>query len=214
MPLCAAGAYAQSETQQTCSDLRALVNETDGRIIEPVGDVDEVLAAQSDQDCAAMIVMIEESDPNRQGQPQDTAQGDQPRQPQDSQDQSAQASDPETQTRDFQASDTVSDTVEITKQAIVEGEVVATMPNPEVDVQQPGAEVRVQPGSASVNVDQQAPRIVVRQAQPTIRVELPQPVITIDQPAPEIQVTMPDPDTRCNSAWSASAAWEPTSSVG
>ncbi len=171
-------AHAQSETQNQgdqCRALKSLINQTDASRLEPFGDVQKVADADAPEDCAALIVMIQQSDPGQQQNAQDTAR------------------DQDTQTRNFSATDTVSDTVKITKKAVVEGEVAVRMPEANVDVQQQGAQVRVQPGDASINVDQQAPRIEVRQAKASIQVQLPQPVITINQPAPEIIVTMPRP---------------------
>jgi len=185
-------AYAQSPSQNQgnqCQALRNLINQADARTLEQFGNAQQVADADASDDCAALIVMIEKSD---QGQ-QQNAQGTQQNAQGTSQDQ-------DTQTRNFTASDMVSDTVKITKKAVVQGEVAVQMPKPEVDVQQQGAQVKVQPGHASINVDQQAPNIEVRQAKATIQVQLPQPVITIDQPAPEIIVTMPRPGVSLDQA--------------
>ena len=204
-------AYAQQSNQDgACANLRQMISESDGRVVDQFGDAEKVAKADANADCAALVVLIQNSgqnpgqnpqnqgqktaqDPNSQDQTQQSAQ-DSNAQPRDPSQQSAQDSqDVDTQTKNFRASDTVSDTVKITKEAVVEGDVAVRMPEADVDVEQPGAQVKVQPGTASINVDQQAPKIEVRQAKATIQVDLPQPVITIDQPAPEIIVTLPQP---------------------
>ena len=185
-------AYAQQADQDgACANLRQMINESDGRLADKLGDAEKVAKADDNADCGELVVLIGKSRQDPQNDGQETA-----RDP-DAQDQPQQtAEDPnnvDTQTKGFRASDTVSDTVKITKEAVVEGDVDVRMPKADVDVEQPGSQVRVQPGNASVNVDRRAPRIEVRQARATIQVDLPQPVITIDQPAPEIVVTMPEP---------------------
>ena len=85
------------------------------------------------------------------------------------------------------------ETVEIEREATIEGEVEVTMPDPEVTVEQDPAEVAVRTPPPEVSVSQGQPTIVIRQAQPIIRVQMAQPTISVEQPAPEIVVTMPEP---------------------
>ena len=86
-----------------------------------------------------------------------------------------------------------SETVEIEREATIEGEVEVTLPDPDVQVEQDPADVAVRTTPPEVNVSQGQPTITIRQAQPIIRVQMAQPTITVEQPAPEIVVTMPEP---------------------
>ena len=99
----------------------------------------------------------------------------------------------ETASESFSDSETITQQVEITTQAIVEGDVLVRVPQPDVAVDQAGAEIAITDAPASVSVDQGAAEIVVRQAQPRILVSMPTPTITIEQDAPEIIITMPRP---------------------
>ncbi|WP_185802637.1 PRC-barrel domain-containing protein [Pontivivens nitratireducens] len=102
-------------------------------------------------------------------------------------------SDVETARESFSDSETITQEVEITTQAIVEGDVLVRVPQPEVAVDQSGADISVNDTPTSVTVDQQAADILVRQSAPRISVAMPTPTITIEQEAPEIIVTMPRP---------------------
>ncbi len=109
-------------------------------------------------------------------------------------------SDVETARESFSDSETITQEVEITTQAIVEGDVLVRVPQPNVAVDQSGADISVNDTPTSVTVDQQAADILVRQAAPRISVAMPTPTITIEQEAPEIIVTMPRPGVNINDA--------------
>jgi len=98
----------------------------------------------------------------------------------------------------FSTSETLTRTVEIEQRAIVEGEVVARIPDPEIGVNIPGAQVSVEQPAADVSVKQSAMTVVVRQPAAEIGVTMPAPVITISQPAPEIFIEMEDPEIAMN----------------
>lgn len=95
--------------------------------------------------------------------------------------------------REVSATAEETETIELERRTIVEGEVVVGVPQPDVQVRQGAPEIDVISQPSDVNVRQGQPGITVRQPQQTITMEMPAPTITIDQPAPEIIITMPDP---------------------
>ena len=103
-------------------------------------------------------------------------------------------SDTASTSESFSASETLTRTVEIEQKAIVEGEVVARIPEPEVAVEVPGPRVNVVEAPARVAVEQSPMTVTVRQKPAKISVRIPKPVVTIEQPAPRIIVVMDDPD--------------------
>lgn len=103
-----------------------------------------------------------------------------------------------TKAEGFSTSETLTRTVEIEQRAVVEGEVVARIPDPEIGVDIPGAQVSVEQPPADVSVKQAPMTVVVRQPAADISVMMPRPVITISQPAPEIFIEMDDPEIALN----------------
>jgi len=89
--------------------------------------------------------------------------------------------------------ETSTETIEIEREATIEGEVQVTLPDPDVRVEQDPAEIDVTTSPPAVSISQGQPVIEVRQAQPIITVQMTRPTITVEQPAPEITVTMPEP---------------------
>ncbi|GAA4222342.1 hypothetical protein GGQ68_001150 [Sagittula marina] len=102
-------------------------------------------------------------------------------------------------TRQVSEQETVTETVEIERTAIVEGEVAVAVPQPDVNIEQGNADVTVTSQAPSVDVEQQQPTITVRQPQQIITMDMPAPTITIEQAAPEIIITMPDPTVNVGS---------------
>ncbi|WP_407492243.1 PRC-barrel domain-containing protein [Pseudooceanicola sp. MF1-13] len=96
-------------------------------------------------------------------------------------------------TKDVRETATVTETVEIERKAIVEGEVAVAVPQPEVDVEQASPEISVTSNAPSVDVQQARPEITIRQPEQVITMQMQAPTITIEQAAPEIIITMPDP---------------------
>ncbi len=185
LPLMATPSAAQTGP---CDRLLAMVEEAGADLPPELQDASRAAQANDIEQCTLIVSEIDKA----RG-----ASGSQAASATDDADDSASrtetASDTETETRDFSASDTVTSTVEVEQQAVVEGEVIVGLPDPEVAVEQPGAEVTVRESRPSLRVDERPAEIVVRQRQASITVDMPRPTITIEQPAPEIVVTMPRP---------------------
>ncbi len=174
VPLPGAAFAQQAAFEGSCGDLNTLYEEAAGEVREEFADALDVATANDVEVCTAYIVRVQDAG----GIIAVAADA---------------ATDVETETESFSASDTISQTVEITQKAVVDGQVIVRVPVPEVTVDQAGAEVAIIDAPATVSVDQAAPTIVVRQQPMSIALDMPQPTITIQQPAPEIIVTMPAP---------------------
>ena len=185
LPLLAGPSLAQQQANP-CETLLRMVTEAGDSLREEFRDVPRMAEANDPQTCTIVIAEVEKLgglvDPERAAS--DDAASEDPAA-------TETASETETETRDFSASDTVTSTVEVEQKAIVEGEVIVGLPDPEIAVEQPGAEVSVREGAASLTIDERPANIVVRQRQASITLDMPQPTITIEQPAPEIVITMP-----------------------
>ncbi len=184
IPLAFTSASAQQQQQETgsqgaCEQLYQLVQQSDQAgedLLDEFKRAPQVAEAKEADACVLMVEKVETA-----GGISKEAQ---------SRDQGAQVS---TDTKSFRATDTVRQTVEIEKQAVVEGQVLVRQPIPEVEIDQGKAEVQVRERPSRVSVDEQQAQIVVRQKQATVRVAMPRPTITVEQPAPEIIITMPAP---------------------
>jgi len=171
-------AVAQSRVAD-CERLNVMVTEADGDILNVFESVRDVVRKNDRQECLYYISRIE-----RAGGLTAEMQ--------------AANADATTKSEGFSTSETLTRTVEIEQRAVVEGEVVARIPDPEVDVQIPGAQVSVEQSAADVSVQQSAMTVVVRQPAADISVMMPRPVVTISQPAPEIFIEMADPEIAMN----------------
>ena len=169
-------AFAQDRAVQ-CEELFVIVGEA-GADVEDIREVRDAIRRNSDTECAAILTRVESAGGADAYVEREMAT----------------AGDTATSSESFSASDTVSRTIEIEQKALVEGEVLARIPEPEVAVDVPGAQVKVTETPAQVAVEQLPFTVVVRQEPANISVRMPSPVITIDQPAPTIFVEMPDPN--------------------
>jgi len=171
-------AVAQSRVAD-CERLNVMVTEADGDILDVFESVRDVVRKNDRQECLYYIDRVE-----RAGGLTAKMQ--------------AANADSTTKSEGFSTSETLTRTVEIEQRAVVEGEVVARIPDPEIGVQIPGAQVSVEQSPADVSVKQSAMTVVVRQPAADISVMMPRPVITISQPAPEIFIEMADPEIAMN----------------
>ncbi|MDO6670280.1 PRC-barrel domain-containing protein [Paracoccus sp. 1_MG-2023] len=88
----------------------------------------------------------------------------------------------------------VSDRVDLSEDATIEGEAEVTVPDPNVDVQVPAPAVTVTEQQPEVSVTGNAADIQVSQKQPTVTVEIPEIIVRVDNPAPDIYILNPNPD--------------------
>jgi len=190
-----AGAANAQDNAAACDDLRQMVqNAENAELAEPFRDAEDVAEAGEVERCVVYIEEIRTAGGITTAETQ-RQNGQETEQASDTETDSATETETDMvrETETFQESEEVTETVEIQKQAVVDGEVVVQVPNPEVQVDQPGAEVNIRESQASVDIEQQPAEILVRQPQANISVNMPQPTITIEQPAPEIIITMPEP---------------------
>lgn len=194
LPLALTPAAAQQQQQEqgsegACEQLYQLVKQSDQAGEDLLEEFQRAPQVAERNEANACVLMVEKVDKagGISKQAQDRGQGAQAKSDPNSD------SGTKTDTESFRATDTVSQTVEIEKQAIVEGQVLVRQPIPEVEIDQGKAEVQVRERPSQISVDQQQAQIVVRQKQATIRVAMPRPTITVEQPAPEIIITMPAP---------------------
>ncbi|WP_099826494.1 PRC-barrel domain-containing protein [Oceaniglobus indicus] len=82
----------------------------------------------------------------------------------------------------------VTEEVELSQDATIEGQARVTVPEPNVDVQVPAPNVRVTSQQPQVTVSQEPAQIELEQAQPTISVEIPEIIVRVDIPAPKVYV--------------------------
>jgi len=101
---------------------------------------------------------------------------------------------------DIAESEEVSDEVDLSEDATIEGQAEVTVPEPDVDVQVPSPNVDVTKQQPRVNVTDAATDIQVNQKQPTIAVEIPEIIVRIDNPAPDIYVLSSDPEVQVSAA--------------
>lgn len=172
-------AVAQSRVAE-CERLNAMVTEAgNDEILDIFANVRNVIRKNDTEECVFYIGRVE-----RAGGLTAEMQ--------------AANADATTKSEGFSTTETLTRTVEIEQRAVVEGEVIARIPDPEVDVRIPGAEVSVEQSAADVSVKQAPMTVVVRQPAADISVMMPRPVITISQPAPEIFIEMADPEIAMN----------------
>lgn len=81
----------------------------------------------------------------------------------------------------------------------VEARAIASVPDPNVDVEVPGPTVRVTPAQPQVAIDQGAPELELEQGQPTVAVEIPEIVVRLQIPAPSIYMLRPEPNVQVTS---------------
>ncbi len=180
-------AMAQGTRVAECEQLYVLAEEADGQIRDIFANVNNVIRKNDATECTYYMGRVE-----RAGGLMLVATD------AETEEMQAAASDETTTSEGFSTSETLTRTVEIEQRAIVEGEVVARIPDPEVAVDVPGAQVMVEEQPAEVSVQQAPMTVVVRQPAAQIAVMMPKPVITIEQPAPEIFIEMEDPDIALN----------------
>jgi len=104
------------------------------------------------------------------------------------------------ETVDTEKSEEVSEKVDLSEDATIEGQAEVTVPEPDVDVQVPAPNVAVTTQQPRVNVTDTATDIQVNQKQPTITVEIPEIIVRIDNPAPDIYVLSSDPKVQVSAA--------------
>lgn len=166
----AADALAQQSA--SCSRLLTMIDEAGGEIREEFRDAQSVADTDDPNQCSLYVARVVSLGGLGVA---------------DGADASAQAE------ASAQGEEQTSETVEIERQATIEGEVEVTLPDPDVQVEQDPAEIAVRTPPPEVSVSQGQPTITIRQAQPVIRVQMAQPTISVEQPAPEIVITMPEP---------------------
>ncbi len=189
-------AHAQQNTQQTqaaagqqaqnaCVDLQALLEEEGGEVTLDYERLQALVDQGSNERCLVVLEEVERVGGLAAIETQD--------------DFDAIVADAESMeieavaSRDVSATATVTETVQLERQALVSGEIVVAMPEAKVGIRQGSPQVDVQSAQPEVNVRQAAPEVLVRQPKQQIAVDMPQPTITITQQAPEIIVTMPAP---------------------
>ena len=166
---------AAQELTGNCSALLAMYEGAGDRLSDDFQDAGEVARANDDAQCVVYVERIADAGTIlRDGE-------------------QMEGEAVETARDTFLESETITQQVEISTQAVVEGDVLVRVPQPDVAVDQAGAEIAVTDAPASVTIDQTAPEIIIRQAEPRITVAMPTPTITIEQAAPEIIITMPRP---------------------
>lgn len=99
----------------------------------------------------------------------------------------AQATDEE------KVSEEVSEVVDLSQEATIQGQAEVTVPEPNVDVQVPAPNITVTEQQPRVSVGGQAMNVQVAQKQPTISVEIPEIIVRVDNPAPDIYILKSDP---------------------
>ncbi|WP_022708523.1 PRC-barrel domain-containing protein [Paracoccus zeaxanthinifaciens] len=110
------------------------------------------------------------------------------------------ASDDVTEQADGDETAKASDRVDLSEDAIIEGQAEVTVPDPEVDVQVPAPAVTVTEQQPEISVTRNAADIQVSQKQPTVAVEIPEIIVRVDNPAPDIYILNPDPDVSVTAA--------------
>ena len=183
VPLVFAPAQAQQQQQQglegACEQLYQLVQQSEQAGEQLLAEFEQAPQVAEGNEAEACVLMIEqvETAGGITAEAQERGQG-------------AQVI---TETETFQARDTVSQTVEIEQEAIVEGQVVVRQPIPEIGIEQGGPQIEVAQEQVDVDIQEQPAEIMIRQQPMNVRVQIPQPTIMIEQPAPEIVITMPPP---------------------
>lgn len=87
----------------------------------------------------------------------------------------------------------LSEEVDLSEEATIEGEAEVTVPDPDVDVQVPAPNVQVTKGQPRVDISQQGLEIELEQRQPKVAVEIPEIIVRVDIPAPRVYVLRSEP---------------------
>lgn len=95
--------------------------------------------------------------------------------------------------QDAQESERLSEEVDLSEEATIEGEAEVTVPEPDVDVQVPAPNVEVTKQQPQVDIRQQGLEIELEQRQPQVAVEIPEVIVRVDIPAPRVYVLRSDP---------------------
>ena len=111
----------------------------------------------------------------------------------------AQTSEDSTEASDTET-ENVSERVDLSQDATIQGEAEVTVPDPNVDVQVPAPTVNVTKQQPQVSVTGQAADIQVNQKRPTVTVEIPEIIVRVDNPAPDVYVLNPNPDVSVSTA--------------
>ncbi|MGR3380666.1 PRC-barrel domain-containing protein [Roseovarius indicus] len=104
--------------------------------------------------------------------------------------------DTETATAQAEESETVSEQVNLSESATIEGQARVTVPEPDVDVQVPAPNVTVMKQLPRVTVNESPLDIQIAQQQPNIEVEIPEIVVRVNIPAPDVYILSSDPDVQ------------------
>lgn len=111
----------------------------------------------------------------------------------------AQISEDSTEASDTET-ENVSERVDLSQEATIQGEAEVTVPDPNVDVQVPAPTVNVTKQQPQVSVTGQAADIQVNQKRPTVTVEIPEIIVRVDNPAPDVYILNPNPDVSVSTA--------------
>lgn len=180
----AAGQQSQ-QAQNACQDLQSLLDDEGGEVTLDYQRLQSLIDQGSDERCLVVLEEVERMGGLARIETQDDFDAI-----------VARAEDMDIEAvanRDVSATATVTETVQLEREALVSGEIVVAMPEAKVGVRQGSPQVDVQSSQPEVNVRQAAPEVLVRQPKQQIAVNMPRPTITITQQAPEIIVTMPEP---------------------
>jgi hypothetical protein len=179
-------ASGQQTSQSACSDLAQLLDQEGDEVQLDIERLRSLVEGGSNERCQIVLDEVERAG-DLQNFAQDQEQAEQTMSAAEELEVAVDAS------RDVTATAEVSETIELERRALVEGEIVVGVPQPDVSVTQEAPEIDVANQAPDVTVQQQRPQVTVRQPQQTITMQMPAPTITIEQPAPEIVITMPDP---------------------
>ena len=97
-------------------------------------------------------------------------------------------------------SESLTEEVDLSQDATIDGEARVTVPEPNVDVQIPPPSVRVTTGQPELDVTQEPAEIEMEAGQPTIELEIPEIILRVTMPTPQIYVLMPEPNVAVTSA--------------
>lgn len=86
--------------------------------------------------------------------------------------------------------------VDVSREATIQGEAEVAVPEPDVDVQVPGPNVRVKKQQPQVDISQEPMEIELEQRKPQVSVEIPDIVVHVDIPAPRLYVLRSDPEVQ------------------
>ncbi len=103
-------------------------------------------------------------------------------------------------TAEVEDSETVTEELDLSEDATIEGQARVTVPEPDVDVQVPAPNVTVMKQLPRVTVNETPLDIQIAQKQPNVEVEIPEIIVRVDIPAPDVYILSSDPEVSVSTA--------------